>query len=308
MQLFETYTNISEDTMSCALAVGNFDGVHRGHQALLTKARDIARESGCPFGVLTFEPHPARLFRPDEPPSRITPCALKLERLATHGADYVFCLPFDWDFASLSADDFVRRILRDGLKAAHIIAGYDFKFGQLRKGTAQTIRSAGLPVTIVDRVTDADTGVFSSSRVRQLLRRGDIATANAALGWDWEMRGKIFRGDRRGRDLGYPTANMRLGDTIHPAYGVYACRARIAGEDIWRPGAANIGIRPMFAVDEAQVETFIFDFDRDIYGEVLHVRPVKHLRSEAKFNSLDALVAQMEQDCAQARAILSESS
>ena len=304
MHIFKTHTKCSEDAQGCVIAIGNFDGVHRGHQALLEKTQDIARESGKACAVLTFEPHPRQLFRPDEPPSRITPHGLKSERLAAQGIDYLFSLPFDWDFASQSAQDFVQNILIDGLKAFHVVVGYNFKFGQLRKGTPQTIMNAGLPVTIINEVTGQDSGAFSSSHIRQLLRHGEIAAANEILGWSWEMRGEIFKGDQRGRELGYPTANMKLGDTIHPAYGVYACLARIKGENNWMKGATNIGIRPMFEVEDAQVETFIFDFDREIYGEALCVRPVSRLRGEAKFESVDALVVQMEKDCIQAREIL----
>ncbi|PCI52943.1 MAG: bifunctional riboflavin kinase/FMN adenylyltransferase [Alphaproteobacteria bacterium] len=306
MQLFDAYKNTPPNAQECVVIIGNFDGVHLGHQALIDKARIIAKKSGKPLAVLTFEPHPRQLFRPDEPPCRITPQLLKAERLASHDVDYVFSLPFDWDFASQSAADFVQNILIDGLNASHIIVGDDFKFGQLRKGTPQTIMDAGLPTTVIDEVKGADACDLSSSHVRQLLRKGKIDEANAILGWNWEIRGEIFKGDQRGRELGYPTANMKLDNIIHPAYGVYACLARIEGEDTWMKGAANIGIRPMFEVPAAQVETFIFDFDREIYGETLCVRPIKRLRGEAKFNSLDDLIVQMEKDCDQAKGILKD--
>lgn len=304
MRFFDTYNNIPENAKGCVVVIGNFDGVHLGHQALLAKARALADDLGNPLAVLTFEPHPRQLFRPDEPPSRITMSDLKCERLANHGVDCMFSMPFDWDFASQSAQDFVQNILVDGLKASHIIVGYNFRFGQLRKGSAQTIIDAGLPVTVIDEVVGEGAGNLSSSTVRRLLRDGDMAQANAMLGWDWEMRGEVFKGDQRGRELGYPTANMKIDGIVHPAYGVYACMARIQGEDEWMPAAANIGIRPMFEVKVAQVETFIFDFDREIYGKTLCVRPVKRMRGEAKFNSVDKLIEQMAKDCDQAREIL----
>lgn len=305
MKVFETYNSIPDAAQGSVVVIGNFDGVHLGHQALLRDAKKIASSSGKPLSVLTFEPHPKALFRPDDPPYRITPTGLKHERLSKCGVDHVFSLPFDWDFASQSAEDFVQNILIDGLKAAHVIVGFDFKFGQLRKGTPQTIIDAGLTVSVIEEVTDQSAGNLSSSHVRQLLRHGKIAQANAVLGWEWELRGEIFKGDQRGRELGYPTANMRLNDTIHPSYGIYAVMARLSGEDEWHMGASNIGIRPMFEVPLAQVETFIFDFDREIYGQTLCVRLVKRLRGEAKFNSLDDLITQMDKDCAQAREILS---
>lgn len=305
MKVFETYKSIPDAAQGSVVVIGNFDGVHLGHQALLQDAKKVANTTGKPLSVLTFEPHPKALFRPDDPPYRITPMGLKHERLSECGVDQVFSLPFDWDFASQSAEDFVQNILIDGLKAAHVFVGFDFKFGQLRKGTPQTIIDAGLTVSVIEEVTDQSAGNLSSSHVRQLLRHGKIAQANAVLGWEWELRGEVFKGDQRGRELGYPTANMRLNNTIHPSYGIYAVMARLSGEDQWFMGASNIGIRPMFEVPLAQVETFIFDFDREIYGQTLRVRPIKRLRGEAKFNSLDDLITQMDKDCAQARDVLS---
>lgn len=304
MDFFEDVKNLPANAQDCVIVIGNFDGVHLGHQQLLNQARGIANDLGKQLGVLTFEPHPRKLFRPDEQPTRITPVALKRERLAANGIDHMFCLNFNWDLASLPAEDFIQRILKDGLNAAHILVGFDFKFGQMRGGTPKTIKDAGLPVTIIDEIKNNSAQTLSSSRVRQLLRHGEIKEANAMLGWDWEIHGEIFKGDQRGRELGYPTANMPLGNTVHPAYGIYACYAQIEGEQEWHKAAANIGIRPMFEVDTAQVETFIFDFDREIYGKTVRVKPVKRLRSEAKFDSLEALIEQMEKDCNQAREIL----
>ncbi|MFP4314058.1 MAG: bifunctional riboflavin kinase/FAD synthetase [Alphaproteobacteria bacterium] len=304
MQIIKSLENFPRDLKNSVLAIGNFDGVHKGHCELLKKAQDIANAQKTAFGVLTFEPHPRKLFRPDDPPFRITPSALKLERLEKAGADFVCELHFDWDFASQSAEHFIQHILKDSLAAAHVVIGYDFCFGQLRKGTPQTIIEAGIDTIVLEKVCDDGQSALSSSRVRQALRHGKIREANDILGWQWEIRGEVKKGDQRGRDLGYPTANMGLGDCVHPAYGVYAVQARLAGEKDWRNGAANIGIRPMFEVPTAQVETFIFDFEREIYGQTLCVRPVKKLRGEAKFNSLEELIAQMDKDCAEAREIL----
>ncbi len=306
MQYFEDYKNLPQNAKGAVIVIGNFDGVHLGHQALLSAARKIADGLGVALGVLTFEPHPRRLFHPDEPPNRITPMDLKAERLALSGVDSLYALPFNWDFASQPAEDFVKDVLIDGLNAAHVIVGFDFRFGQLRQGTPDTIKKAGLDVTVIDEVTGQSGEDLSSSRVRQLIRHGKIDQAGAVLGWEWQIRGEIIKGDQRGRELGYPTANMKLEDTIHPAYGVYACLAQIKGEEKWHMTATNIGIRPMFEVPTAQVETFIFDFDREIYGETLCVRPVQFLRGEAKFNSLDELIVQMDKDCAQAREILKQ--
>lgn len=304
MLYFEDFKNLPPGARDCVVLIGNFDGVHLGHQALIARARQFANDMGKSLGVLTFEPHPHQLFRPDEPPCRITPHQLKVERLAAQDVDIILSLPFDWDFASQSAEAFVQHILIEGLAAAHVIVGYDFKFGQLRQGTPDTIKNAGIAVSVIDEIKGNSDASLSSSRVRQLLRHGKIAQANDVLGWDWEIRGEVFQGDQRGRELGYPTANIRLADTIHPAYGIYACFVKFTGQEDWMMGATNIGIRPMFEVPMAQVETFIFDFDREIYGETLSVRPIERLRGEAKFNSLDDLIIQMKKDCDQARAIL----
>lgn len=305
MKLFQDIKNISQDAQNAVIAIGNFDGVHRGHQIILQKAKSIADDLGKPFGVLTFAPHPRRLFRPDDPPFRLTPFDVKIDRLRASGLDFVCSLGFDWDFASQSADGFIEEIVRNGLNPAHIIVGYDFCFGQLRKGKPEDFQAAGFETTIIQEIAEAGEKL-SSSAVRQVLRTGDIKAANTILGWEWEMRGEIIKGDQRGRELGYPTANVKLGETVHPAYGIYATFVQIEGEDIWRPSATNIGIRPMFEVPVAQVESFIFDFDEEIYGKTLRVRPVKRLRGEAKFDSLDDLIAQMDKDCGQAKKILGE--
>lgn len=306
MEIYNDINNIAAHAKGAVIAIGNFDGVHRGHQALIQQAETIAKDQGKKFGVLTFEPHPRRLFQPDLPPARITSVGLKAQRLENEGIDFLYSLDFNWDFASQSADDFIQHILKDGLNAAHVVVGHDFCFGQLRKGSADTIRDAGIDVTIVDPVNDGKGDIISSSRIREKIRKGLIDEANKLLGWDWKVQGTIFRGDRRGHELGYPTANILLGDTLHPAYGIYACLVQIEGEEEWLPAATNIGIRPMFEVKEGQIEAHILNFsDRDIYDRILRVKPVERLRGEAKFNSLDDLITQMEKDCQKAKEVLS---
>jgi riboflavin kinase/FMN adenylyltransferase len=305
MKIFKSLSDITENAKGAVIAIGNFDGIHRGHQALLKAAEEIAHTMGKKFGVLTFEPHPRKLFQPDLPPARLTPPSLKADRLEHYGVDVLFSMEFNWDFASQSAENFIQTVLINGIGASHVIVGHDFCFGQLRKGTAKTIREANIDVTIIDPINDDKNQIISSSRIRELLRKGYIAKANALLGWEWEIQGSIFRGDRRGHDLGYPTANIFLQDIIHPAYGVYACMVQIENEDEWLPAATNIGIRPMFEVPEGQVEAHILNFpDRDIYDRILRVKPVERLRSEAKFSSLDDLIVQIEKDCAQTKQIL----
>lgn len=303
--LFESLGSLSPDCRDAVIAIGNFDGVHRGHRALIAQAKAKARVLNKKLGILTFEPHPRSIFRPDDPPFRITPLRLKAEKLDEAGADFIVALDFDWPFASQSAEDFVAHILKDGLSAAHIMIGRDFRFGQLRKGTPEMIEGAGLPVTLFADVSDEHGAKYSSSAVREALRLGDIGAANAILGWEWHIEGDIRHGDRRGHELGYPTANVGLGDTLHPAYGVYAARVQIEGEEEWRMAAVNIGIRPMFELQIGQLEAYILDFpDRDIYGRGLKIRPVRRLRGEAKFDGLPALIRQIEADVAETRRIL----
>jgi len=307
MQVYSDINRINSDHQGAVIAIGNFDGVHRGHQALINKAKEVAQANNVPVGVLTFEPHPRQLFQPDQHPARLTPTSLKTQQLNQHGIDFVVSLPFDWDFASQSADDFIKNILKIGLNASHIVVGYDFHFGQLRKGNAKTIKDAGFNADVIEQVSDQNNEPISSSRIRQIIRSGDIAQANDLLNWEWEIQGEVVKGDQRGRELGYPTANVALKNTIHPAYGVYACLVQIEGETEWLPAATNIGIRPMFEVAEGQVEAHILDFPfREIYGKTLRVKPIKRLRGEAKFNSLNDLIVQMEKDCTLAREIIQQ--
>lgn len=305
MSVYKTLSDLPIEAKGHVIAIGNFDGVHLGHRALLSRAKEIAKKQGTKVGVLTFEPHPRKLFRPDEPPFRITPMDIKHTLLLESGVDFIVSLTFDWNFASQSAEDFVQNILIKSLNAHHVVIGDDFKFGQLRKGHAGTIKDAGIAVTTVSPVGDHTQHKYASSTIRNSLRMGDIDAANKILGWEWTITGMIVRGDRRGHDLGYPTANVPLGDILHPAYGVYATWVRIDGEDLWRPAATNIGIRPMFELKVGQVEAHILEFeDRDIYGKNLTIRPVKRLRGEAKFDSLPALIAQIDADCEQTKSIL----
>ena len=290
----------------CALCIGNFDGVHLGHQKLLAQARAIADRDGLSLGVLTFQPHPRRLFRPDDPPFCITPPPVERRMLQKRGVDVLYLLDFDWDFASQSAQAFIDQVLAGGIRPAHIVVGYDFRFGQLRGGTAEHLRQAGFQVTVVEEIADEQQAPYSSSRIRQALRHGDLETANRLLGWQWEIEGQVILGERRGHALGFPTANLELGETLHPAYGVYAAWVRTSGEEFWRPAATNIGIRPMFELPVGQVEAHILDFDRDIYGETLRVRPVRKIRGEARYASVAALVRQMRADCKAVRRLLED--
>ncbi len=307
MDVFYNLQELPAGYRGAVAAIGNFDGVHKGHQILLGTAKEYAEEKGRPFGILTFEPHPRHLFRPDDPPFRITPAKLKLERLAMSGADFALVIAFDWDFASQRPEDFIEGILVRGLDVSHVVVGDSFRFGQLRKGTPGMLKEKLSSVAIVESEKDDGSEILSSSRIRAELRHGEIAAANSLLGWPWEIQGSVVHGDKRGRKLGFPTANVALGETLHPGYGVYAAWVRIEedGPDApWLPSATNIGIRPMFEVAQGHAEAFIFDFDRDIYYKTLRIRPVMQIRGEAKFPDVSQLVRQMELDCEEVQRIL----
>lgn len=300
--VYQDLTNIPSAAQGAVIAIGNFDGVHKGHQALIAAARDVARKNNAPLAVMTFEPHPREFFAPQGEPFRLTLLPLKQARLETHGVDVIFAPAFDADFSAQDADAFIA-LLKDQLRASHIVVGEDFAFGKNKTGGAARLRQA-LPATIVPPLKSDNGAIYSSTAVRAALQRADFNAAADILGWEWHMESRVVPGDQRGRTLGMPTANQKPARLLRIPYGVYAVEARVEGDTVWRSAVANFGIRPMFAVQEPLLETFIFDFDADIYGKTLCVRPVSFLRGEAKFDGLDPLIAQMKQDCQAARAAL----
>lgn len=304
MKIFTNNSPITSQYRDSVLIIGNFDGVHKGHAALIKQAIEHAKKHHKPVGLLTFEPHPRTLFQSNESAFRITPPALKREKIKETGLDFMIELEFTRDLAQKSADDFVKNILINNIGASHIFIGADFHFGQNRTGNVGTITSHGLSVTSADIVNDDQGQKYSASQARSYIRRGMISQANDVLGWNWEIRGEIIHGDKRGREMGFPTANIPLGDTIHPAFGVYATLVQIDGEDLWRAAATNIGIRPMFETDHALIEAHILDYEGDLYGKQLRIRPIKKIRDEVKYDSLDNLITQIEKDCKETRHIL----
>lgn len=303
MLTFDLSNPVPQESQHAVIVIGNFDAVHAGHQALIRRAQEFAVSKNLKCGVLTFEPHPRRVFRPDDPPFRVTPVPVKLERFAAAGLDYSYVCPFNWDVAALSPEDFIQKILKDKLNPAHIFVGEDFHFGQHRAGNIATLQAEGLDVTPVTLSADPHRGVISASRIRAAIQEGHIEEANALLGWEWFIEGTVEHGNKRGREIGYPTANVSLGETIHPSYGVYATMVQIDGEDQWRPAATNIGIRPMFEVKTGLVEAYIFDFQRDLYGKTIRVKPIRKIRDEMAFRCLDDLIIQIDKDCADIRQI-----
>jgi len=287
------------------IAIGNFDGLHLGHAQLLANARMVADKHGFNFTILTFSPHPRSIFQPNIAPFRITSDGVKADFVnKIIQPDNYIVLDFDDVLQHKSADDFIDDILINQLNAGMVIVGRNFHFGHKRIGNIGTLQARPEFETMAADLLDVDGRAVSSTRIREHLKNAEIAQANALLGWDWYIQSEVVHGDKRGRELGYPTANMHFGKTIVPSHGIYAVRVLVDGEGTWRNGAANIGIRPMFETAMPMLETFIFDFDGDLYGQDLKVKPVQKLRNEMKFDNLDDLIAQMDKDCKLARNIL----
>ena len=288
------------------VAVGNFDGVHRGHQHLIAVAEAQARENGGPAAVMTFEPHPQAFFRPDVPHFRLTPDPVKLAVLDRLGLDGVFVRRFDAALAAMSAADFVQGLMAGELGVRGVVAGHDFHFGRGREGTPQVLQElcgrAGLSCTIVSVVEEHGAPV-SSSAIRAALAEGDMATANELLGYRWFVAGEVRHGEKRGRTLGFPTANIALDPACGLRHGIYAVRAALGSGDV-RDGVASFGRRPTFDDGAPLLETYLFDFAGDLYGRTLEVEFVGFIRSEERFESADALVTRMNEDARQARQLL----
>jgi riboflavin kinase/FMN adenylyltransferase len=304
----ETRDPLPEHLRGGVVAIGNFDGVHRGHQSVLNRALEEAKSRGVPALVLTFEPHPRTVFRPDTPVFRLTPAPLKARILEGMGFGAVIEYPFDRTFSQLSASDFIHRILLEWLHASHVVTGFDFHFGKGREGGPAFLMAAGgdngFGVTLVDAFRDENASVISSSYVRALLGEGDVAQAAGMLGYRYLVEAEVIGGKKLGRELGFPTANMRLAPEVELRPGIYAVRFRRPDGSLY-DGVASFGRRPTVDSDgEPLLETFVFDFSGDLYGKTVDVAFVAFLRGEAKFDALEALIVQMDADSARARGIL----
>ncbi|MCK9550749.1 bifunctional riboflavin kinase/FAD synthetase [Aquamicrobium sp.] len=291
------------------VAIGNFDGVHRGHQAVLGRALEEAGKRGVPALVLTFEPHPRKFFRPQVPLFVLTPPAMKAPLLEELGFSAVVEQAFTEQFAAQSAEDFVAGILQENLGISHAVTGFNFHFGKDRQGGPAYLMNAGerhgFGVTLVDAFRDEGAQVISSSRIRELLAAGDVSQAAGLLGYRFTVQSEVIGGQQLGRTLGFPTANMCLPEDVELREGIYAVRFRRADGSL-HDGVASFGRRPTVNVNGAPLlETFVFDFSGDLYGEVCDVSFFAYLRGEEKFDGLDALVAQMKRDEQEARAVLS---
>lgn len=309
MRIIRDTQFVDPSDRGASAAIGNFDGVHLGHQAVIELAREAGKAIGAPLGIMTFEPHPREFFAKEAPAFRLMNAEAKANRLEKLGVERLYEISFNARLASLTARDFAQGIIADALGLKHIVVGRDFCFGKGRSGTSAMLedfgKEMGFGVTIADLVT-GDHGNISSTNIREALSDGRPQDAAKMLGHYHRIEGEVIRGDQRGRHLGYPTANMSIAGLHPPKFGVYAVRVDILsgphrGSFI---GASSIGVRPMFGENVPNCETYIFDFKGDLYGEHLSVALVDFLRPEMKFDGVDALVAQMGTDCDRARALL----
>jgi riboflavin kinase/FMN adenylyltransferase len=296
------------DLRGGVVAIGNFDGGHRGHQAVLQRALDEAGRRGAPALVLTFEPHPRKVFRPDVPLFILTPPPMKALLLRQLGFDAVVEQTFTRDFAGLDPEEFVTRVLEENLGISHAVTGFDFHFGKNRQGGPAYLMAAGerhgFGVTLVDAFRDEGAEIVSSSRIRELLAEGDVAQAAGLLGYRFTVEAEVTRGKQLGRTLGFPTANMVLPPETELKHGIYAVRLRRADGTL-HDGVASFGRRPTVDEEGAPLlETFVFDFSGDLYGETCRISLFSYLRGEEKFDGLDALTSQMKRDEQEARALL----
>ncbi len=307
MQIIRDFQYIEPEDRGASVAIGNFDGVHVGHQSVIELARNAA--PNAPLGVLTFEPHPREYFAPDAPPFRLMRGNARAHRLEKLGVQKLYELPFNAALAGLTPEEFASNVICDGLGLSHIVVGADFCFGKGRVGTAQDMvrfgEQMGFGVTIAPLMERSE-NVVSSTAIRTALSEGRPGDAATMLGHWHRIEGEVIGGEQRGRELGFPTANMSIEGLHPPKFGVYAVLVDVLdgpNKGSYQ-GAASIGVRPMFNGEVPNIETFLFDFSGDLYGATLSVGLVEFLRPEMKFDGLDGLIAQMDADCAKSRDIL----
>lgn len=307
MRWLDHREKVPESLRGAIIALGNFDGFHLGHQAVAKEAIDWARSEGRPAIIATFDPHPVRFFRPDVPPFRLTTLEQRQELYLAAGATAMLVFHFDGELAGTSAEDFITKVLLDRLGAHGVVSGEDFTFGQGAKGNVALLQGFGAEHGLMSRTVGAvidDGRAISSSRVREALREGDPEEAARLLTRPFAVRGVVQHGDKRGREIGYPTANLTLETYLRPKYGIYAVTGRILATGQELKGAANVGMRPQFEPPKELLEPYFFDFSGDLYGQEIEVAFHHFLRGEAKFDTLDALTEQMAADCDEARRLL----
>ncbi len=314
MNIIQNGCCLKDGDRAAVLAIGNFDGVHLGHQAVLKQTAQIARATNQPFGAITFEPHPRTYFRPAEPVFRLTPLAVKARLMQALGLDLLSVLTFNSDLAAMTAREFVEKILVRQHGISHIVCGYDFCFGHKRQGDVPFLQQMGaeynFAVTVINPVLmakkDHENEPYSSSVIREKLRQGNMPAAAELLGYWWQLSGLVVEGDKFGRTIRYPTANLSINQGGWPHLGIYAVRITIEGEEKSRDGVAYIGDRPTFNKEGIVVEVHLFDFADDLYGKNLNVEFIAFIRPDATFETPDELVQRMDEDASIARKILAD--
>ena len=307
MDVVTGWRDVPARAKGAVLAIGNFDGVHRGHQAVLGRAHDLALAAGRRSGAVVFEPHPREFFAPEQPFFRLTPLPVKLELLAALGLDETFVIDFGPELSGLSAEAFATEVVAKGLGGSHVVVGYDFTYGKGRTGTPAELKALGAKlgyaVEIVEPVAREGV-IFSSSQVREHLRRGEMEEAAEQLGYWWRVRGCVERGAGRGKGLGFPTVNLPLAQGQDIAHGIYAVRVEHKGRRYHAAG--YVGPRPTFGGGQPVLEAYLLDFAGDLYGEEIEVEFIEGLRADATFANGKALAAQMNEDCKRVRAALAK--
>jgi riboflavin kinase/FMN adenylyltransferase len=306
LRIVHGWKGLSAADRGAAVALGNFDGVHLGHREVIAGAVEAGRRLGAPVGVISFDPHPRRLFQPDEPAFRLMTTDQQARVLATMGVDRFYVLPFDFEMANFSDRDFALKVLHEGLGVRHVAVGFDISFGKGRTGSPELMTAygeeMGFSVSVAEAVGEG-AEKYSSTGVREALREGRPQDAAAILGQPFAIEGVVRRGKQLGRTLGFPTANVFMADYVEPRKGVYATRTRLPDGRVV-PGVANIGNNPTTGEVETRLEVWLFDFDEDLYGQVIETSLVAFLRPEEKFDSIEAMVEQIRVDEQRARDIL----
>jgi riboflavin kinase/FMN adenylyltransferase len=308
MHIYRHHENLPAEARGAAIAIGNFDGVHKGHCEVIHKAGAIAKDASIPWAVLTFEPHPRSVFQSGTAPFRLTPFRSKARALEALGVDLMIVQKFNREFSQKPAEDFVKSVLVDGFGAKHLISGYDFVFGHNRKGNSKLLVSMGKQLgfgfTAINAVESREGFVYSSTRVRQYLENGDVRGAADILGRTFAIEGRVAHGAKLGRSIGFPTANIHLGSLMRPKRGVYAVRAILEGEDQIIEGVSSIGHRPTVNGIGDLLEVYLFDFDADIYGRRISVELIEFIREEAKYDTVAEMRKEIVRDVEKALTIL----
>ena len=309
MKTLQTYTDLPKTDQGAVIALGNFDGLHRGHQAVIARAQAIADDLGAPLGVGLFRPHPYRFFKPDAAPFRLMSPRIRAQVMDELGVKFLYEIPFTDTLRDLDDTEFVDQVLHKGLGIRHVVVGDDYGFGKNRCGTVESLTrlcaEREIGVTAISPVgLHKLYGKYGSTEIRKALQEGDVFHAQHMLSRPWRVDGIVQKGQQRGRTINFPTANLDFADLVRPKFGVYVVEVRIDGEDLWRPAVANTGRRPTVDGEAARLEVHLLDFDRDLYGQLIDVRFRSFIRAEKKFESFEALKTQIMKDANGARAIL----